>query len=174
MCCDGRVVKASDLKSCHIKKSDGFSRVGSNPTRSEFLFIFIFMNFFEIICAFQILFSNNHHFQCAAMAEWLRRLTGKKLLKYCVFNSKVNRRQGVEINETVDYVNIRMNSIHMTVIRWVLPRRFESYSQRILFFVFESFSFLNKRRRKLDIIFAFFYSSGLIYLLIKSCHSVWT
>ena len=31
--CDGRVVKASD------SKSDGFSRVGSNPTRSVSLFI---------------------------------------------------------------------------------------------------------------------------------------
>ena len=31
-CCDGRVVKASD------SKSDGFSRVGSNPTRSAPLF----------------------------------------------------------------------------------------------------------------------------------------
>ena len=34
MCCDGRVVKASD------SKSDGVTRTGSNPVRSEFFLIF--------------------------------------------------------------------------------------------------------------------------------------
>jgi hypothetical protein len=36
MCCDGRVVKASD------SKSDGVTRTGSNPVRSEFFFLSLF------------------------------------------------------------------------------------------------------------------------------------
>ena len=36
MCCDGRVVKASD------SKSDGVTRTGSNPVRSEFFSKFTF------------------------------------------------------------------------------------------------------------------------------------
>ena len=41
MCCDGRVVKASD------SKSDGVTRTGSNPVRSEFFFSTLIYNNFN-------------------------------------------------------------------------------------------------------------------------------
>jgi hypothetical protein len=37
--CDGRVVKASD------SKSDGVTRTGSNPVRSEFMYFFLLPEF---------------------------------------------------------------------------------------------------------------------------------
>ena len=51
MCCDGRVVKASD------SKSDGVTRTGSNPVLSDFLLIFINSYYYGKNALYEIFFN---------------------------------------------------------------------------------------------------------------------